>query len=213
MSVTLFIANSLARLDSRIATEIEAGLDDAVRALSRHIEVENVDVVIQLHEWGVSGRAYGPESFTIFVNPSDPDLVDWDRDRFRHLCIHELNHVLRWRHLQLETFADWTPGEVLVLEGLATHCEIFLGCPSYPQLEIDHALIDPLLQRLAPDIRSKYADVNWFDGPCDLPDNTCRAAGPMGHLVVGRYLDRTGKAPLGSLDTPWQEIWDLGSPS
>ncbi len=210
MSVNLTIANSRGRLDPAIVTAIQSGLDGAVSAISDHVEVRNIDVIVQLHEWDVYGRAYGPESFTIYVNPSDPKLREWDGERFKHLCIHELNHVLRWRHLRLDTFADWTPGEVLVLEGLATQCEMFLGCPSYPQLEIQSELLDPLLKRIAPHISSKYADTDWFDEPCDLPNGTRRAAGPMGHLLVGRFLERSGQTALTALDVPWRQVWDMG---
>ncbi|MEM7430078.1 MAG: hypothetical protein AAF441_28765 [Pseudomonadota bacterium] len=211
MTVEVHILNAKNRLDPGVSDAIRSGIAAAVKMLSEHVRVDGIDIVVQLHEGSIWGRTYGPESLTIYVNPEDPDLKRWTSEQFTHLAMHELHHALRWKSLAIGSFDDWTPGEVLALEGLATRCELFFGLPSYPALEIDDTLIDPLLEKIASDISARYANAGWIDEQCGLPVDGVRAASAMGHLLVGRFLKRTGETPITALQVPWAEIWDKGS--
>ncbi len=210
MTVGIHFLNAAGRLRAEAETEIRLGIEDAAALLSAHLPVEKIDVTVQPWEGAVYGRAYGPESCTLYVNPADSVLKKWPRQRLSQLCVHELHHVLRWRSMAIRSFDDWTTGEVLALEGLASHCELFLGFPSYPALEIDDALLQPLLDRIAPDIAAPYAEVSWFDGACDLPVENLRAANAMGHLVAKRFLERSGATPISAVHAPWQEVCRIG---
>lgn len=206
--VSVIILNAAGRLDASVGTTIRAGVADAVRRFSDHIDVPQIDVTVQLCEFDTHARTFGPESFTIYVNPTDPVLRSWTQEHFSHLAAHELHHVLRWRSLSICVFEDWTPGEVLVLEGLASNCELFLGYPSYDKIELADEFVEPLLDRLTPDVGRKYSEVNWFDGEADLPCSGTRAATAMGHLLVRRFIERTNATPISAVAVPWREVWD-----
>ncbi|MEO0619546.1 MAG: hypothetical protein AAFZ01_09720 [Pseudomonadota bacterium] len=211
MTVSVHVANGARRMTDKTVADVQQGIADAVNAMEVHIRLGDIAVFVQPAEFGPMGRAYGPESFSIFINPDASDIKAWDSSRYKHLAVHELSHVLRWQHLPLKTFDDWTPGEVLSLEGHATQTEVFLGLPHYNITDANEADVQPLLDRLTPDVARPCKDVDWFDGTCDLPDGIMRAAGPMGHIVFGRYLKRSGQTPFSAIAAPWQEIWDVGA--
>lgn len=207
--VNVTVLNAANRLENSVETAIRDGVADAVAKFSAHLPIQQVDIIVQLYEFGIHARTFGPESVTVYVNPNDTLLLSWTKDHFSQLVAHELHHVLRWRSLSIRTFDDWTPGEILVLEGLATNCELFLGYPTYDSLEIDDNLIEPLLCRLRPDVGAKYSQINWLDSDAGLSCTGMRAANPMGHLLVRRFLEQTeGATPISALAIPWQEVWE-----
>ncbi len=206
--VSVTVLNALGRLEASIEATIRDGVADAVQKFSAHVDVQHVDVVVQLCEFRVNARTYGPESFTIYVNPDDTALSKWSKSQFSHLAAHEFHHTLRWRSLSIRSFNDWTPGEVLVLEGLASNCELFLGYPSYDQIEVADKFVDPLLDKLKPDVGAKYSEVNWFDGEAGLPCPGIRATTAMGHLLVRRFLEQTDATPISAMAVPWREVWE-----
>lgn len=206
--LTVTVLNASGRLDVSVEATIRDGVADASRRFSALIKVPQVDVIVQPCEFDVKGRAFGPESFTIYVNPNDPVLSSLTQDHFSQLAAHDLHHVLRWHSLSIYAFDDWTTGEILVLEGLASNCELFLGYPSYDKIEVADEFVEPLLDRLTPEIGEKYSEVNWFDGEAGLPCPGIRAATAMGHLLVRRFLEKTDATPLSAVAVPWREVWD-----
>ncbi|MEM9963458.1 MAG: DUF2268 domain-containing putative Zn-dependent protease [Pseudomonadota bacterium] len=200
--------NAAGRLDAAIEAEVRNGVIDAAQRFSAYVDVRQIDVVIQLCEFEVHARTFGPESFAIYLNPNDSILSEWTQGHFSHLAAHEFHHTLRWRSLSIRSFEDWTPGEVLVLEGLATNCELFLRYPAHDALKVADKLVEPLLDKLKPDVDARYSEVNWFDREAGLPCPGIRAATAMGHLLVRRFLKQTNATPISALAVPWREVWD-----
>ncbi|MEM9971848.1 MAG: DUF2268 domain-containing putative Zn-dependent protease [Pseudomonadota bacterium] len=213
MTVELHVFNRRGRLSALTVQSVRDGLDDSLKRFRAHVPVENIDIALQPAEFcTVSGRAYGPESLTIWANPDDPEIRGWDAARFAHLFAHELHHVLRWRHLSIPNFRAFTAGEVIVLEGLAMACERYLGFPSHRALEISDDCLLSFFERLSPDVSRPYAEMSWIDETGGLGDEI-RLAQVLGYATTRRYLAETGETPLSAVGVDWREVWDVGRPS
>ncbi|RYC30659.1 hypothetical protein D3273_17585 [Lichenibacterium minor] len=218
MTVEVAVFNAARLLPPPLEAEIRAGIDDALAALRQHLDVEDAGIVVLLAEGvdaetGMGGRAYGPDACEIRVDEASPALRVGTRVNAASVTVHELHHILRMRHGVPRRFADLCAGDVIVLEGLATQCQTFLG---YPDPSIVRGItaeqVAPLLDRIAPIVGDPRAAWAWIYDPSGLPAEVHKAVYPMGHHVVGRYLARRGLTPLEAVGVPWREVWDAGLP-
>ena len=218
MTVEVAFFNAVGLLPAALEAEIRAGIDDGVAALRRHLDVENAGIVVLLTEGvdaetGMGGRAYGPDACEIRVDEASPALRVETRVNAASVAVHELHHVLRMRHGVPRRFADLCAGDIIVLEGLATRCQSFLGYPDQSIVRgITAEQAGPLLERIAPVVGDPRAEWTWIYEPSGLPTEVSKAVYAMGHHVVGRYLARRGLTPLEAVGVPWREVWDVGNP-
>lgn len=217
VSVTLF--NALGRIAPEIETDIRAGIDEGIAALRGHTAVEDVGIAVLpsifvARETGFGGMALGPENCAIYADPTNLNLAVRTREKAASMTVHEVHHVLRMKILDIQRAEDWFAGEVLTLEGLATQSEIFLGYPEPGTVKgIGFDDVAAMLADVDPIIDDGGADWQWINQPNGLPDRVYRAAYPMGHQVVGRYLERTGQDPITAIGESWREIWTVGMAS
>ena len=213
MSVEVALFNGSGLLPPSLEAEVRAGIGDAVAALSRHVALGNVGIAVHLseivaRETGLGGYAYGPDSCAIHVDDRCDALRRDARINAAAVTVHELHHVLRMQHAACPRFSELCAGEVLVLEGLATHCEIFLGYPEPRSVhEAQDALTLECLERIAPIVDDPNATWHWIYGLNGFPERVYKAVYPMGPAVVGTYLAQTGRTPIEALHTPWQDVW------
>lgn len=221
MSIQIAFSNGSGLLSAEVEAEIRAGIDEGLVALAAHMPVAPIAIAVHQHEFtsrftGLGGMSYGPDSCTIWVDDANPALRLDTRRKVASITVHEVHHCLRQRHFPHRHWTDWAGGEVLVLEGLAMQCEVWLGYEqSLNVTDYDSQHTDGLLDRLAPDIAAKPPEGgqpvwSWLYALNGYREQVYRALYPMGHLVVGRYLDRTGHDPITALSLPWQEIWEIG---
>ena len=216
MTVSISLFNALGRIAAGVASDIRLGIEDGLAAFSRHWPVEKIDIAVHpstfvAKETGMSGMAFGPENCAIYVDPLNAALPVETRAKAAAMTVHEIHHVLRMRHFSIERSEDWSAGEVLALEGLATQTEIFLGYPEPTTIQnVDETKVRRLLARLATIIDEPKADWGWINQPSGLPSQIYRAAYPMGHHLVGSYLARSSRDPIQGLTTSWREIWSFG---
>lgn len=208
--------NAAKLLPRALEAEIRAGIDDGIAALRRYTVVDDLGIAVFVTEgvdWetGMGGRAYGPDACEIRVDETSPALGIGTRTNAASITAHELHHVLRMRHGFPRRFSDICAGDILVLEGLATHCQAFLGYPEQSIIrEITGEQVAPLLERIAPEIGDATSNWMWIYEPSRLPASVFKAAYAMGHHVVGRYLARTGLSPIEAVGVPWREVWEVG---
>ncbi|MEL7152119.1 MAG: DUF2268 domain-containing putative Zn-dependent protease [Pseudomonadota bacterium] len=131
------------RLTDGVRNQIETCVVDAVEIVEQKCPDLDADLSIIATDiytdprWYRSGKAFGPGYAQIELNPDHPRFKpDWE-DEAAPLVIHELHHCLRWA----EKAAEWTIGEVIVLEGLAMLAEetsgkhaLFYGKPPRSQV-------------------------------------------------------------------------------
>ena len=213
MSVEVAFFNGSGMLPLPLEAEVRAGIGDAVAALSRYVALGQIGIAVHLseivaRETGLGGYAYGPDSCAIYVDCHSEALRCGARVNAAAITVHELHHVLRMQHATWPRFDAICAGEVLVLEGLATHCEMFLGYPE-PQTvrEARGELTLECLETIAPIVGKPDAGWRWIYGLNGFPERVYKAVYPMGHAIVGTYLGRTGRTPIEALHTPWQEVW------
>lgn len=218
MTIEVAVFNAAGLLPTALEVEIRAGIDDGIKALRRHLDIEGAGIVVLLNEGvdpetGIGGRAYGLDACEIRVDEASPALRVGTRINAASVTVHELHHVLRMRHGVPRRFAELCAGDIIVLEGLATRCQAFLG---YPDPSIVRGItaeqVVPLLDRIAPVVGDPGADWAWIYGPSGLPAEAYKAVYAMGHHVVGRYLARSGLTPLEAVGVPWREVWNVGLP-
>ena len=192
---------------------MRAGISDAVAALSRYVALGRIGIAVHLseivaRETGLGGYAYGADSCAIYVDPRCEALRSGARTNAAAIAVHELHHVLRMQHTAWPRFDEVCAGEVLVLEELATHCEVFLGYPE-PQTvqEVQTPLTRECLETIAPIVGDPNAGWRWIYGLNGFPERVYKAIYPMGHAVVGAYLAQTGRTPIEALHTPWRDVW------
>ncbi len=217
MSVEVAVFNGSGSLSPALEAEVRAGIDDAITALRHHSDLDGIGIAVHLseivgRETGLGGYAYGPDSCAVHVDHRNEMLRQNTRANAAAIAIHELHHVLRMRHRPWPRFAEICAGEVLVLEGLATRCEMFLG---YPEPQTVYATSEVLtlecLATIAPVIGNAGANWQWIYNLNGFPDRVYKAVYPMGHCVVGAYLSRTAHTPMTALGVPWEDIWQEAS--
>ena len=164
MTVEVAFFNAAGLLPAALEAEIRAGIDDGVTAMRRYVEVEGAGIVVLLTEGvdaetGMGGRAYGPDACEIRVDEGSPTLRTGTRVNAASVTVHELHHVLRMRHGVPRKFADLCAGDIIVMEGLATRCQSFLGYPDPSMVRgITAAQVTPLLDRIAPMVGDPRAE-------------------------------------------------------
>ena len=216
MTVEVAFFNAAKLLPAALEAEIRDGIDDGIAALRHHLDVEGVGIVVLLTEGvdaetGMGGRAYGPDACEIRVDEASPALRVGTRLNAASITVHEVHHVLRMRHGFPRRFADLGAGDVIVLEGLATRCQSFLGYPDQSTVRgITAEQVAPLLDRIAPIVGDPGAEWAWIYEPSGLPAEVYKAVYAMGHHVAGRYLARSGLTPPEAVGVPWREVWDIG---
>lgn len=218
MTVEVVVFNAAGLLPAAPEAEIRAGIDDGIAALRRRLDVEGAGIVVLLTEGvdaetGMGGRAYGPDACEIRVDEASRALRVGTRVNAASVTVHELHHVLRMRHGMPRRFTDLCAGDIIVLEGLATRCQTFLGYPDPSMVRgITAEQVAPSLDRVAPIVGDPKAGWTWIYEPSGLPAEAGRAVYAMGHHVVGRYLARSGLTPLEAVGVPWREVWEIGLP-
>lgn len=216
MTVEVAVFNAAGLLPAALEIEVRAGIDDGITVLRQHLEVGDVGIVVLLAEGvdaetGMGGRAYGPDACEIRIDEASPALRVGTRVNAASVTVHELHHVLRMRHGVPRRSADLCAGDVIVLEGLATRCQSFLGYPDPSVVrDITPEHVIPLLDRIAPVVGDPRAVWTWIYEPSGLPAEVYRAVYAMGHHVAGRYLARSGLTPLQAVGVPWREVWNIG---
>ena len=213
MAVEIAFFNPSGRLSSALEAEIRAGISDALTALRSHTDLGDIGIAVHLselvgRETGLGGYAYGPDSCAIYVDHGCQALCQNTRAHAGAITIHELHHVLRMRRRPWPRFAETCAGEILALEGLATHCEMFLG---YPEPQTVYATSEVLtlecLATIAPVVGDPGANWGWIYGLNGFPERVYKAVYPMGHCVVAAYLAKTSRTPITALGVPWEDIW------
>ena len=221
MSIQIAFSNGFGLLSLETEAEIRTGIDEGIGALEVHTPVAPIAISVHQHAYtsrftGMGGMSYGPDSCAIWVDDANPVLGKDTRRNMASLTVHEVHHCLRQRHYWPRRWQEWTGGEVLALEGLATQCETWLGYDEPLNVtEHDSRRTEDLLYRLAPHIAATPPENGqpvwqWMYEPSGYPEQVYRALYPMGHLLVGRFLERSGHTPISALPVPWQEIWELG---
>ena len=211
MPFELHILDARNRLSQVQKQAIERGVKEGVARIEAHHPVNDIDLVVQLADFqSYNGRAYGPESATLWFNPDDFDVDEDTYLHVAHLTAHELHHVIRWASLNIKTHENWTVGEVLVLEGMSTQAEEMLGLPpSNAVMNLPRDLVLDLLDKVAPDIGKPYAQVRWIDDALQPHDHPHRTASALGHILCEQFLDATGETAMSAIHTPWQDVWDI----
>ncbi|TNC15964.1 hypothetical protein FF100_01475 [Methylobacterium terricola] len=221
MTVEIVVFNGSGRLPADLEAEIRAGIGEGVSALGQHLELGRIGIAVHVNELmgsedGFGGLSLAPDSCRISVDPYSDMLPRVARPRAAAVAIHELHHVLRMRQPFWPRAADICAGEAIVLEGLATHCEMFLG-QAEPWLvrEARNPLTHQYLREITPDVADPRSNWGWIYRRRELPTGT--AIYPMGHAVVGAYLSAAGTTPIDAIGVPWQDVWatwsDLSSRS
>ncbi len=213
MTVEIAFFNGSGRLPADLEAEIRVGINDGVAALAGHLDPGRIGIAVHVTEIWPSEDGFGGiaplslDSCMLTVDPYNEMLRRIARPRAAAVTIHELHHVLRMRQPFWPRAADVCAGEVLVLEGLATHCEMFLGQPE-PWLvrEAQNPLTHQYLREISPNVANPRSDWGWIYRRKDLPAGT--AMYPMGHAVVGAYLSAAGVTPIDAIGVPWQDVWD-----
>jgi hypothetical protein len=168
MSVETVVLNGLGLIPAEMVSEICAGIEDGVILFRRYAEVENIGISVHDSgfvgdETGFGGISYGSQSFALYVDPDCEAARLNTRLHAAATTVHELHHCLRQRACPLRPYSQMCAGDVLVLEGLAVHCEEFLGYGQAPAVQgvgIDG--IRPLIERIAPIIGDHQADWGWI---------------------------------------------------
>ena len=196
-------AEGIGPATSRIAAEIHA----AAEAISRHVELPRIDVLITripgfagIPEIGMVGHAYRPSCFSITVAPDNPHFAaSLEAGHVRATVVHEVNHCLRMR----EVGFGRTLGEVLVSEGLAAlFCRRVLGTQPMPW---DVAVEPDALRRFFPSdealASTGYDHAAWFFGrkPALYPRWLGYA---MGHAVVDAWAKAAPRTATDLVTTP-----------
>lgn len=135
MSAQIVIFNALGLLAADIECEIRLGIEEGIDAFGRHAKVEHVGIAVHPHGYvseytGLGGMNYGPESFALFADAAYEGLRVDTRRHAAAVTVHELHHALRTRRYLpklLYSSPELCAGEILAMEGLAIHCEYFLG--------------------------------------------------------------------------------------
>jgi hypothetical protein len=213
MAVEIAFFNASGRLSPALEADVRAGISDAISALRGHVDLGHIGIAVHLselvgRETGLGGYAYGADSCAIYVDHGSEVLCQNTRANAAAIAIHELHHVLRMRQRPWPRFAEMCAGEVLALEGLATHCEMFLGYPEPRNVcATSEMLTLECLATIAPVVGDPGANWGWIYGLNGFPERVYRAVYPMGHCVVGAYLARTARTPITALGVPWEDIW------
>jgi hypothetical protein len=217
MSAQIVIFNALGLLPADIEREIRHGVEEGIDTFGRHAKVENVGVAVHPHGCvseftGLGGMNYGPESFAVFADAAYEGLRMDTRRRAAAVTAHELHHALRTRHYLpklLYNSLDLCAGEILAMEGLAIHCEYFLGFgPSLNISDVSPETARALIKRIAPIIDEPKANWYWIYELNDLPAPVYKAMYPMGFHIVAEYLRKHDVSPIDALYVPWQDFWE-----
>jgi uncharacterized protein YjaZ len=211
MSVETVVLNGLGLIPAEIVTEIRAGVEDGVALFRRHAKVENIGISVHDSgfvgdETGFGGISYGSQSFALYVDPDCEAARLNTRLHAAATTVHELHHCLRQRVCPLRPYSQMCAGDVLVLEGLAVHCEAFLGYGEAPAVQgvgIDG--IRPLIERIAPIIGDHQADWAWIYERNGLKHGALYA---MRYHLVAPYLSANGTNPVAAIDAPWRAFLD-----
>ena len=196
MAVEIAFFNASGLLSRALEADVRDGISDAIAALRRHADLGDIGIAVHLselvgQETGLGGYAYGPGSCAIYVDQGCEALRQNTRANAAAITIHELHHVLRMRQRPWSRFAEMCAGEVLALEGLATHCEMFLGFPEPSNVcATSEMLTLECLATIAPVVREPGANWRWIYGLNGFPQRVYKAVYPDGALRRWR-LPRT----------------------
>jgi uncharacterized protein YjaZ len=210
MSVEIAVLNALGLIPAAIENQIIAGIEDGVALFRDHTEVAGVGISVHdsgfvAAETGFGGISYGPQSFALYVDPSSAALRLKTRLNAAATTVHELHHCLRQRTCPLRPYDRMCAGDVLVLEGLAVHCEEFLGfgrSPVVQDVSVDR--VRPLIKRIAPVVSDPQANWAWIYEKNGLKHGALYA---MGYHIVSSYLSGVRSSPIVAMNVPWRDVW------
>jgi uncharacterized protein YjaZ len=217
MSAQIVVFNALGLLPADIEREIRDGVEEGIDAFGRHANVENVGVAVHPHGYvseftGLGGMNYGPESFAVFADAAYEGLRVDTRRHAAAVTVHELHHALRTRRYlpkHLYSSPELCAGEILVMEGLAIHCEYFLGFgPSLLVSNLSPKTVRALIEKVTAIIDQPKTNWYWIYELNDLPAPVYKAMYPMGFLIVAEYLHKHEVSPIDALHVPWQDFWE-----
>lgn len=213
MSVDIVFLNALGLLPPDIVATVRAGIEDGVAALRRHVPVEHIGVSVHDstfvgEDTGFGGVSYGPQSFALYVDHASESLRLNTRRNAASTVVHELHHCLRQRSCPFRPRDQLCAGSVLVLEGLAVHCEEFLGFgDSILVRGVGSEMVRPLMNKIAPIIDDPDAEWAWIYRQNGLPKYP--AMYPMGYYLVEPYLKAHHRNSIEAVDVPWREFWEV----
>jgi uncharacterized protein YjaZ len=211
MSVEITVLNALGLIPVTIENEIVAGTEDGIALFRGHADVASVGISVHdsgfvAVETGFGGISYGPQSFSLYVDPSSDAVRLKTRFNAAATTVHELHHCLRQRSCPLRPYSRMCAGDVLILEGLAVHTEEFLGFgvpPSVRGVGIDE--VRPLIDRIAPVVGDPQANWAWIYEQNGLRHGALYS---MGYHIVSTYLLPAGSTPIAAMKVPWQDFWE-----
>lgn len=174
--------------------EVIGEFDTACKTVSRLLTPPRLDVLIQrlpgetIPEMGLMGRAYRSTTFSMTLDPDNPNWLPSLRSGALHRqIVHEVHHCLR----MAGPGYGWTLGEALVSEGLAGQfVRHLLGSDPEPW---EHAVTTAELLRAPVDLQALesgyYNHSEWFFGSGAHPK---WLGYTLGYQMVGRWLASVG---------------------
>jgi len=176
-------------LDDHRSPIIEA-LQSAYAALSRHVQIPKMDVLIQradghtIPELGISGRAYRASLFAMSFDPDNPNFANsLLGGALVRQIVHEVHHCLRMAGQGYgKTF-----GEALVSEGLAGRFvqHVMQSQPEPWEAAVPISELKAFMVKKSTLSEVRYDHSRWFFGRGSIP----RWFGyTLGYEIVGDWL-------------------------
>ncbi|MBO1361603.1 hypothetical protein J2D73_17600 [Acetobacter sacchari] len=168
-------------------------LQSAYTALSHHVQIPEIDVLIQravghtIPELGISGRAYRASLFALSFDPDNPNLANsLLNGALARQIVHEVHHCLRMAGQGYgKTF-----GEALVSEGLAGRFvqHVLQSQPEPWEAAVPISILQAFMVKKSALSDARYDHARWFFGRGLIP----RWFGyTLGYEIVGEWLNTT----------------------
>lgn len=205
MSVNLHILQASGRLEPFEQT-IRKAADEAIGDVKKAIDLPDVDITVFDHpekaidETGVGGRIMNKHYVRIAVDPEHDNVQENLAPELKSSIAHELNHASRWHTVGKAT----TLLESFVEEGLAVHFTIEItGCDPKPWCTaVQGERLEELKERARDEFDNEdYDYYGWFFG-YERDDIPKWAGYSIAYLLVGDYLEKTGKSAAELTDKP-----------
>lgn len=188
------------------ADRIRTGFEPAIRAVSRHLELNNIDVVAYgsdsvIPELGMNAYTEHAHLVRFWLDPTHPKLAQSFDVSFPALLAHELHHLVRERGPGYGR----TLRDSLVSEGLACQFEKEVSgqLPVYGA-EVASDEVAQQLARIAPFINGPFSPA-WMFGSHE--QGIDRSFGyKLGSTLVGQWLRKQGKTAAQAVHFTTQQI-------
>ncbi|MFT9064224.1 MAG: DUF2268 domain-containing putative Zn-dependent protease [Acetobacter persici] len=190
-------------LDAHRAPIMDA-LHAAYTALSHHVQLPEIDVLIQraegrtIPEFGLSGRAYRASLFALSVDPDNPNFAKSLLDgTLTRQIVHEAHHCFR----MAGPGYGRTLGEALVSEGLAGRFvqHVLHSHPEPWEAALPVSDLKTFGVQASTLSKTQYDHARWFFGRGPLP----RWFGyTLGYEIVGDWLLNTHPEAVDWINIP-----------